>query len=131
MNSIVRLVQRALHRIARLVARTARFVRAITATATARTVEFARSSRSRLTARWHTDSSYRRTLIAAVAAITATLLPHPAVAAAIGALIAERPTRSTARHDPFLDEFDEDDYPPRRAPADPWASPRRLWDSLD
>ena len=115
------LVRRTVHAIAHLAASTG-----------TRTIAFTRTARERLTSRWHTDGTYRRTLIAALSAITATLLPHPAAAAALGALLAERPVRSTPRRDPFLDDFDEDDYPPRRAPLDPWTpSPRRLWDTLE
>ena len=94
-----------------------------------RTITLARASRERLIGRWHTDSTYRRTLLAAISAIAATLLPHPATAAALGALVAERPVRPSHRRDPIFEDDDEDDYTPRRAPLDPWApSPRRLWD---
>jgi hypothetical protein len=97
-----------------------------------RTITFTRNARDRLAERWQSDSSYRRTLIAALSAIAATLLPHPAAAAALGALVAERPVRPSHRRDPFFEDDDEDDYPPRRAPLDPWApSPRRLWDTLE
>jgi hypothetical protein len=96
-----------------------------------RTLRFTHDARQRLIQRWQDDSTYRRTLIAALSALAATLLPHPAAAAALGALVAERPTRTTHRRDPFLDD-DEDAYPPRRAPLDPWApNPRRLWDTLE
>jgi hypothetical protein len=96
-----------------------------------RTITFTRNARQRLAERWQSDRSYRRTLIAALSAIAATLLPHPAAAAALGALVAERPVRPSHGRDPFLED-DEDDYPPRRAPLDPWApSPRRLWDTLE
>lgn len=100
-----------------------------------RTVTFVRTSAVQLVDRWHTDTAYRRTLLAALAAITAVVVPHPVAAAALGALVAERPARPAYRRDLFLDEDDEDEgYPPRRPtrPADPWApSPRQLWDTLE
>ena len=98
-----------------------------------RTIVFLSAAAQRLRHRWQTDTTYRRTLIAALSAITATLLPHPAAAAALGALVAERPSRPSERRNSFLDDYDEDDeYPPRKPPLDPWTpSPRRLWDTFD
>jgi hypothetical protein len=72
--------------------------------ASARTVAAAGAAKERLGRRWHSDTTYRRTLIAALTAITATLLPHPAAAAALGALLVERPTRPSPGRDPFLDD---------------------------
>ena len=76
-------------------------------------------------AAWRHETTYRRTLAAALAAVFATLLPHPAIAAAMGAMIAERPSRR-----PVWDD-DEDDEPRwgHRQPA--WSSRPRLWDTLD
>ena len=117
-------VSRVVHRVAHLGTQAARL-------AGTRSITFARNTRDRLAQRWQSDGSYRRTLIAALSAVAATLLPHPAAAAVLGALVAERPVRPSHRRDPFLEDDDEDDYPPRRAPLDPWTpSPRRLWDTL-
>jgi hypothetical protein len=99
-----------------------------------RTVTFVRTAIERLADRWHADSTYRRTLLAAIAAVTAVVVSHPVAAAALGALVAERPTRAAYRRDPFIDEDDDEDYVSRRPsrPADPWASaPRPLWERLD
>jgi hypothetical protein len=103
---------------------------------TTRTTLTVRAARARLADRWHADSTYRRTIVAALSALSATLLPHPAAAAALGALVADHPSRTHHRsgRELFLEDYDEDDYPPRRPsrPTDPWApTPRRLWDTLD
>lgn len=119
-------VRRVMHRVAHPCAEAARI-------AGTRTIAFTRNGRERLAERWQSDGSFRRTLIAALSAVAATVLPHPAAAAALGALVAERPVRPTRHREPFLDDEEEDDdYVPRRSRLDPWApSPRRLWDSLE
>ena len=69
--------------------------------------------------RWIAESTYRRTIVAAVVAVGSTLLPHPVAAAALGALLADHlPTR---RWESYDDE--EDDTYPRRS--------RRLWDTYE
>lgn len=100
----------------------------------------------RLREQWQSDSGYRRTLIAALSAITATALPHPAIAAALGATLAQRSTRSlhpafpTRRFDHDLeDAFDhdldpdpEDDDIQSPLVRDPWRpSPSKSWRDLD
>jgi len=85
---------------------------------------FLQTGLHRVTHRWREDSLFRRTLTAAVTAITSTAIPHPAVSAAVGALLTERPHRSRTGYDSF--DEDEDDYPRRDWPT----SPNRLWDSL-
>lgn len=119
--------------VARIGRRVAHVGTAAAQVVSSRTHTFAINAHGRLVSRWQTDGAYRRTVIAAISAITATLLPHPAAAAAIGALIAERPVRVATRRDPFLDDYDEDEeYSPRRTPLAPWTpGPRRLWDSLE
>ena len=128
----MRSLRRAWARVSRLVHRVADLGNRAARLAGTRTITFTRNARDRLAERWQSDGSYRRTLIAALSAIAATLLPHPAAAAALGALVAERPVRPSHRRDLFFEDDDEDDFPPRRAPLDPWApSPRRLWDTLE
>jgi len=133
-SALLRLVRRAWAWVTRLTRRVTRVGVQTARSAGTRTISFVRNAVQRLAVRWHSDSAYRRTLLAALTAVTATLLPHPVAAAAVGALVAERPGRPAYRRDPFLDEDDEDeDYAPRRATrsADPWApAPRRLWDDL-
>lgn len=76
--------------------------------------------------RWGHDSSFRRTLSTAITAITATAIPHPALSAALGALLNERTTRPAfTRFDPD-DPDEDDDYPTGGWPP----ASRRLWDSL-
>jgi hypothetical protein len=134
-SALIRALHRAWAWIRGLARRVTGSVAQIARIAGTRTVTFVRTAVERLTERWHTDSSYQRTLLAALAAITAVVVPHRAAAAALAALIADRPTRPAYRRDLFLDDDGEDeDYPPRRPtrPADPWTpGPRRLWDSLD
>ena len=131
-SALLQALRRAWAWASRLVQRVAHLGVQAARLAGARTITFTRDARERLAERWRSDGAYRRTLIAALSAIAATLLPHPAAAAALGALAAERPARPSHRRDPFFEDDDEDDYPPRRAPLDPWApSPRRLWDSLE
>lgn len=84
---------------------------------------FLRHGVERVSDRWDEDGGFRRTLSAAITAITATAIPHPAVSAALGALLADRPRRPTS-FDRFDDE--DDDYPRSGWPS----SPRRLWDTL-
>ena len=68
--------------------------------------------------RWISETTYRRTIVAAVVAVASTALPHPVTAAALGALLADQlPGR---RWDPYDDE-DDDPYP-RRSP--------RLWETF-
>jgi len=130
-SALLRSLRRVWARISRLVHRVAHVSTQAVRLAGTRTITFTRNARDRLAERWQSDGSYRRTLIAALSAVAATLLPHPAAAAVLGALVAERPVRPSHRRDPFLEDDDEDDYPPRRAPLDPWTpSPRRLWDTL-
>jgi hypothetical protein len=125
-SALLRSLRRAWAWISRLVHRVAQLGTQAARLAGTRTTTFTRNAKDRLAERWQCDGSYRRTLIAALSAIAATLLPHPAAAAALGALVAERPVRPSHRREPFS----EDDYPPRRTPLDPWApSPRRLWDT--
>ena len=118
-----------------LLRRAWRWLRHCVTRAGASAVHIVRGAGGRLVERWHSDTVYRRTLIAALSALTATLMPHPAAAAAIGALISDRATRPTHRREPFLDDLedDEDDYPAPRPhrPTDPWAPRQRPWDSLD
>jgi hypothetical protein len=74
---------------------------------------------SRHARRMTVDRPYRRTLTVALAALTTTVLPHPAVAAALGAWLAEPPQpRWRTVED---DDEDEDSGPPYRG---------RLWDTL-
>ena len=68
--------------------------------------------------RWAGDSGYRRTLLAAVTALAATVVPHPVAAAALGAAVAEWSPR---RHDPYEYDDEDDEFAP--------TSRRRLWDS--
>ena len=77
----------------RLAARVGTWVARLASRAAARYA----SRLSRLSQRWHADSVYRRTLVAAISAISATVLPHPAAAAAVGALLADRPHRPSSR----------------------------------
>jgi hypothetical protein len=67
--------------------------------------------------RWANESSYRRTLLAALTALAATFMPHPVAAAALGAAVAEWSPRRIDAYD-----YDDDDEPfPRR----------RLWDTYN
>ena len=79
----------------------------------------------RLVERWHTDGTYRRTLIAAASALTATVLPHPAAAAAVGALLADHGTYTADRRHTFTGDYDygyeDDDHVPG------WGSPPHRW----
>ena len=89
---------------------------------------------ARLTARWHADSVYRRTLIAAASALSATVLPHPAAAAAVGALLADHASAPSFSRGGYVDEYDEyDDYRHHhREPRTPWSTgPTRLWEAFD
>lgn len=134
MSALLRLMHRCWRAFTRLTDRLARVATQLASTGIARTVTFVVSARERITSRWHSDTTYRRTLVAALAAIAATVLPHPFAAAAIGALVAEPALRTNSSRRPsYLEDYDEDDdYPPRRPPVDPWApSPRRLWDALE
>ena len=73
---------------------------------------------SRHVRRWVGESSYRRTLLAALVALGGTLLPHPVAAAALGAIATEWRPRDT--FDPYADD-DEYEYEPRG---------RRLWETF-
>jgi hypothetical protein len=74
---------------------------------------------ARHTRRLRSDRPYRRTLTAALAALATTLLPHPPLAAALGAWLAEPPP---TRWD--LNDEDPDDAPPWRGPHRWDAHPR-------
>lgn len=60
--------------------------------------------------RWQHDLSYRRTLMTAGAAVVSTVLPHPAVSAAIAAVFADLITSRTPLRPPTR-QWD-DDYDP-------------------
>lgn len=118
------------------VGRLARWVTDLIRRITRRAGAVSRGAASRLIDRWRGDGVYRRTLIAAMSAITATLLPHPAAGAAVGALLSERARPHPVRHlDGFDDDEDDDDPGSTLGPAFRTASPfgRRptTWDPLD
>jgi hypothetical protein len=85
---------------------------------------------SRHTTRVAADRTYRRTLSTAVAALVSTLLPHPAIAAAVAVWVADpprprlRPVPPQSRYG-IEDEDDDGDDPP------PWRPRPTLWDTLD
>lgn len=99
-----------------------RLTSAITATAR-RIYVFLRTGVERVSDRWQDDTGFRRTLAAAITAITATAIPSPALSAAVGAFLADRPHRAPLDR---YDGFDEDDDYGRTWPP----VPRRLWDNL-
>ena len=68
--------------------------------------------------RWAGDSNYRRTVLAAVTVLTATVLPHPALAAALSAAVGEWTPTRFERHVDFYD--DDDQFDPHG---------RQLWDT--
>lgn len=91
---------------------------------------------SRLSERWHTDSIYRRTLIAAASALSATVLPHPAAAAAVGALLAGQvstpPRSSRSFYGDEDDDFDEYPRHHQRFPRGEQTTGRRtLWETFE
>ena len=93
---------------------------------TTRVHHIAVATTSRLVQRWHSDSVYRRTLIAAASALSATVLPHPAAAAAVGALLADHaPIGHRRRVEHEYSDWDEDDDSYLRR------DPRRLWETFD
>lgn len=91
--------------------------------ATHRVIVIIARARRLLANRWAEDYAFRRTVLAAQAAVIATLLPHPAVAAALAAVVADRPRMG---HRPQFDD-DEDDWPRRE--SRPWrdTSTGPLW----
>ena len=86
---------------------------------------FLRSGAARVLERWDSDHAFRRTVASAITAVTTTAIPNAALAAAVGAFLAERPTRNTR---PVFDRFDYDDEDDQ-----PWRPNRssRLWDTLN
>lgn len=82
---------------------------------------FLHRSAERVADRWDDDGSFRRTVSAAITAVATTAIPHPAISAAIRALLTDRGRRPTS-----VNRFEDDD---NAGPGWP-PNPRRLWDSL-
>ena len=74
--------------------------------------------------RWDEDLTFRRTLLASGAAIIATLLPHPAIAAALAAVVADRPRMGRR---PLFDEDEDQDWPRRESHSWRDSSAGSLW----
>ena len=124
MSALLRSLRRAWAWVSRLVHRVAHLGTQAARLAGTRTIAITRNARERLAERWQSDGSYRRTLIAALSAIAATLLPHPAIAAALAAVVADRPRMGRR---PLFDEDEDQDWPRRESHSWRDSSAGSLW----